>query len=651
MFPILYESIKTGTVPAHNGLGVLSDCTACYVEQERNGKYELVMEYPANGIHAEDIGYRRLIKAKPNYTDNPQLFRIDRIGKVMRDGNFSVYAKHISYDLSGFEIMTGEAINAAEACVLFENATKINPEDENEKYTIRTTKETVAAFKINTPGSIKSYFAGKEGSFLDIYGPAEIKYDNFRVDFLTRAGRDNVETIRYGKNLLELSQETDCSNLYTAVVCFYKTQDGDIITGEKVATGLTLDAPRVLVLDATGDFQETPEESDLTARATQYKNSNNLTTPTDNIKLDFVQSGELTGRVDLCDTVSIYYEALGITRAQVKCIRTKWDVLLGKYTETEFGDVQKSLASTITENKAAAASAMSEAGAAMEMAGSKKRVFVGAPEPPYDEGDLWVNGEDIYYCSTPRGEDEEFQESDWTLASAYTTRDRLQEAITEASEIITGTTGGNVVLHLNQQGQPYEILILDKDDQSTPTTIDNAERVWRWNAGGLGFSGSGYNNLNYTTALTRDGKFNADIITTGHIDASTGIIQHLTASVFEGGKITLGGLNNQEGVFELKNAAGLKIGEMTSDGLKFYGPGPEGQRPYVKLNNEVGFAGFDKNDTPLFWVAQDEFRMKKCVAEEEINACGLVKYIPVTIRDPNTQEIINQGVAEVAIVE
>ena len=119
--------------------------------------------------------------------------------------------------------------------------------------------------------------------------------------------------------------------------------------------------------------------------------------------------------------------------------------------------------------------------------------------------------------------------------------------------------------------------------------------------------------------------------------------------MFEGSKITLGGLNNQAGVFELKNEAGLKIGEMTSEGLILYGAGPEGQRSYVKLNNEVGFAGYDKNDNKLFWVNLDEFRMKKCVAEEEINACGMIKFVPVTIRD-GQGNITNEGIAEVAIV-
>ena len=174
MFPILYESVTTGYVPANNGLGVLSSCTMCEVEQERNGIYQLTMEYPASGIHANEIALRRVLKVKPNFTDNPQLFRIDRIGKTI-NGKFTVYGKHISYDLSGFSISSGTAVNAASACTLLENATKLNPLDANEKFTIRTTKETVANFRINMPSSVKSWFVGKEGSFVDVFGGSDIK--------------------------------------------------------------------------------------------------------------------------------------------------------------------------------------------------------------------------------------------------------------------------------------------------------------------------------------------------------------------------------------------------------------------------------------------------------------------------------------------
>lgn len=648
MFPILYDTVERNTstdeaprlvVPQHHGLGVLSDCISCEVEQERNGIYELSLEYPASGIHAKDFALRRIIKAKPNFTDNPQLFRIDRIGKTM-NGQFTVYAKHISYDISGYVLASGNGNNATSTCVLFTNAT-------HKDFKMMTTKEVTADFVVSTPASVRSFFAGKEGSFLDIFGTAEIKYDNFVVNFMESAGADRGVTIRYGKNLLELSQEMDCSNLRTHVLCYYKEEEGSAIVGAEIPTGLVLDEPNVLVLDVTQDFQTPPEQTDLNLRAEQYiaDNLNSLTVPSNNVTLDFVQSGQLVNRVDLCDTVTIYYEALGVS-GKLKCIRTKWDCLRERYIETEFGDVKKSLSDTISESTTIAEDAGKVAAGAASAVGSKKRVFVSEPVPPYDEGDLWVDGENIRYCANAKVAGEEYEISDWLLASDYINEDELKAAINGATQLITGGLGGNVVIMTDLNGRPYEIVIF-KVDEGDPVDLDHAHYVWRWNEGGLGYSSTGYYGT-YDTAITSDGKINASMIMTGELDASLVNIQHLTAAMFEGQKISIGGKNNQAGVFELRNENNVVIGEMDKNGLKFYGEGPVGNRPYVLLNNSVGFAGFDASGAKIFWVNKDEFHMKKCVAETEINACGKLKMVAVAITESGT--VVNEGVAFVALV-
>lgn len=648
MFPILYDTVERNTstdeaprlvVPQHHGLGVLSDCISCEVEQERNGIYELSLEYPASGIHAKDFALRRIIKAKPNFTDDPQLFRIDRIGKTM-NGQFTVYAKHISYDISGYVLASGNGNNAASTCVLFTNATQ-------KDFKMMTTKEVTADFVVRTPASVRSFFAGKEGSFLDVFGTAEIKYDNFVVNFMESAGADRGVTIRYGKNLLELSQEMDCSNLRTHVLCYYKGEEGSAIVGAEIPTGLVLDEPNVLVLDVTQDFQTPPEPTDLNLRAEQYiaDNLNSLTVPSNNVTLDFVQSGQLVNRVDLCDTVTIYYEALGVS-GKLKCIRTKWDCLRERYIETEFGDVKKSLSDTISESTTIAEDAGKVAAGAASAVGSKKRVFVSEPVPPYDEGDLWVDGENIRYCANAKVAGEEYEISDWLLASDYINEDELKAAINGATQLITGGLGGNVVIMTDLNGRPYEIVIF-KVDEGDPVDLDHAHYVWRWNEGGLGYSSTGYYGT-YDTAITSDGKINASMIMTGELDASLVNIQHLTAAMFEGQKISIGGKNNQAGVFELRNENNVVIGEMDKNGLKFYGEGPVGNRPYVLLNNSVGFAGFDASGAKIFWVNKDEFHMKKCVAETEINACGKLKMVAVAITESGT--VVNEGVAFVALV-
>lgn len=345
MFPILYENITAGTVPQHHGLGTLSDCISGYVEQIEEGSVnELWMEYPKTGIHAEEIALRRVIKAKPNFTDDPQLYRIERIGREL-NGKFTIYARHIGYDLNGIPILTGTAGSAIAAAQLLQQAAQ--------GYTITTDKQTVADFKVTTPSSVRSYLAGREGSFADVYGRTFIRFDNFHVYLLNNAGQDRGVTIRYGKNLLELSQEME-DTLYTHVLCFYKPEDEDFsIIGDKVATGLTLDVEKTLTIDCTDSYDEIPTIAELTTRAQNYINSHNLTTPANNITLDFVQSGELTNRVDLGDTVNVYYEALGITRTAVRCIRTKWDILREKYVETEFGDATTSLTDSVTATEQA----------------------------------------------------------------------------------------------------------------------------------------------------------------------------------------------------------------------------------------------------------------------------------------------------------
>ena len=100
----------------------------------------------------------------------------------------------------------------------------------------------------------------------------------------------------------------------------------------------------------------------------------------------------------------------------------------------------------------------------------------------------------------------------------------LQQAIDNATSQINSALGGYVV---KRNG---ELLIMDTEDVSTAT------KVWRWNEGGLGYSGTGYNGP-YRTAITADGHIVADFMDTGSLNASiikTGTITSKT------GKLSIG---------------------------------------------------------------------------------------------------------------
>ena len=68
----------------------------------------------------------------------------------------------------------------------------------------------------------------------------------------------------------------------------------------------------------------------------------------------------------------------------------------------------------------------------------------------------------------------------------------VQQAVAEATALITAATHGHVVTTAEEQ------LIMDTKDKNT------AKRVWRWNLNGFGYSSTGYNGT-YKSAITMDG--------------------------------------------------------------------------------------------------------------------------------------------------
>lgn len=341
MIPILYDKVVEGVTPTDFGIGALTDCLTCEVTEERNGSYELTLTYAAQGIHAEEIATDRFIFARPNFSDDPQLFRVYKVGKNI-NGRFTVNAQHISYDLSGKVITEGSALSAATACDLLQQNAGA--------FTIGTDKNVGAAFKILSPSSVRSWFGGKAGSLLDVFGSGEWHYNNYSCYLYQHRGADRGVVIRYGKNLTELSQEVDIQSLCSGIIPYYQDTESDVlIVGDKIPTGLASDVDRDVAIDFSSDCNiesAVPMETQLSILGTRYINNHILDRAVSSITLNFIQLSNLEERVDLCDTVHIYFEPLGISTA-LKCVKTTWDVLQERYTSTTFGDPKSNITDTI----------------------------------------------------------------------------------------------------------------------------------------------------------------------------------------------------------------------------------------------------------------------------------------------------------------
>lgn len=77
--------------------------------------------------------------------------------------------------------------------------------------------------------------------------------------------------------------------------------------------------------------------------------------------------------------------------------------------------------------------ALENAAAAQDTADHKRRVFVDTPQPPYDVGDLWVQGEngDILRCQTAKSATQNYASGDWVKASKYTDDSALKTFIND----------------------------------------------------------------------------------------------------------------------------------------------------------------------------------------------------------------------------
>lgn len=326
-----------------NGIGSLADAVSCIVTEERNSSFELELVYPITGQHYADIQYRSLIFVKPTPFDQPQPFRVYRISKPM-NGLVTVYAWHISYDLNGIPVKPFHTYTIdATLSALTTNAAITND------FTFSTDKPDSMAGEVWTdaPYSARAILGGIEGSVLQTYR-GELKFDRFNVALLTNRGANNGVTLRYGKNIVGMTQDEDYSGIYTGVAPFWKGEDTAVYLPETIvfAQG-SFGFERILSLDLSGEFDAEPTMDQLRARASQYISDNAISTPKDSLDIDYAMDATI-GSVRLCDTVSCLYMDLGV-QAKAKVVKTVYDALLERYKSITLGSIRSNFADSYAQ--------------------------------------------------------------------------------------------------------------------------------------------------------------------------------------------------------------------------------------------------------------------------------------------------------------
>lgn len=427
MIPILFRSTETAFTS--NGIGRLSDAISCEVTEERNGKYELQMDYPVTGAHYSDVALGNMIFVKPARYSTKQAFEIYEISKPI-NGKVTVNARHISYRLSNVPCMPFSATDVAGALSgLKSNAAESCP------FTFWTNKATLGTYTQKVPASIRSRLGGTDGSILDVYGGGDYEWDMYTVKLWSRRGLDKGVTIRYGKNLTDLKQEESIEDTITGIVPYYSSENTTVTLPEKAIEteyAANYAYPRTIPLDLTSEFEnEAPTVAQLRAAGAAYISSHNIGVPKVNLTVSFVNLADteeykdiaVLEDVSLCDTVTVLFDKLGVN-STARVIKTVYNVLTGRYKTIELGDAKATLPGRIAE-------------------------------------------QERQISETPSV---------------------IQSAVEHATNLITGELGGYVVLHTNAQGKPYEILIMDTEDINTAVNVWRWNQAG-WGHSSTGYNG------------------------------------------------------------------------------------------------------------------------------------------------------------------
>lgn len=543
-YPILYSPTETSF--DNNGIGILGECVSCEVTEEANGIFELFALYPIDGIHFGEISAKSIIKAHVDQFREPQLFRVYAISKPM-SGIVSIRAEHISYDLSGIPVspFSAEGVPAA-LSGLKTNAAVDCP------FEFWTDKSTSGAFSVKTPSSIRSNLGGISGSILDTFG-GEYEFDNYTVKLHNSRGENRGVSIRYGKNLTDIKQDENCSNVATGVYPFWTDFEGKnmVELPEKIVNAPgTYDFIKIQTIDFSLDFEEQPTTEQLRSKAESYIKNNNIGVPDVSLTVSFAQLEQyeeykhlkLLERVSLFDTVNVEFPLMNVS-ATAKAVKVVYDVISDRVKSVTLGSVRANISDTIAK------------------------------------------------------QDGKIENVKTELKTS------LQKAKEAATEWLTNGKGYKVERR-DANGNTIDTLYMDTPD------IETAVNVMRVGQSGIGFSHNGVNGP-YESAWTIDGNFVADWITTGTLNAALvnviNLIAEQLSSVKDSSEVRINGAevrmfyNGRETLFinnQYGNSAILGFRVFDDSGslqeAGYYGAsqlelgGPDvGQRLYIGVNTKT----------------------------------------------------------------
>lgn len=409
-----------------------------------NGWY-IEVEIPIK--YKEYIEADKLCVVKTKSKLKPQAFRInDSITYTNRKIKFT--AEHVMFDSRRYVLLDVRPTN-------------LNGQNGLKYVNERTDKTSPFSIDSNVENVSTAYFIRK--TLLESWQVFEERWggvfeaDNWDISFKQSIGKDNGETIVYGKNMQGFEIFEDWSNVCTKILPV--GYDGLLLPEKYLESETQYEIPYTKIVDFQTDLKteeqtETNLLVELRNNASKYLEENCVP------KVSYTVNSNVNNDLEIGDTIKVLHPFVNIF---TEVLEYEYDLISEKVKSLTFGNYTRDVKTKFNNIK--------------------------------------------------------------------NTIETIKQTVSKQEITIKEQT--NLINSLNKNGYVYiddnEILILDQLPK------EKAKNVWRFGLGGIGFSSKGYEGP-FETAITMDGKINADFITTGtmavdRIESLANFITDTSASI------------------------------------------------------------------------------------------------------------------------
>ena len=315
------------------------------VKKQDNGEYYL--DFEADLQYVNDlVSGNILVVPTPQ---GEQAFRINNPIKTRKKITFK--AKHIFYDSMNYLIQDSYVVDkdCNGALEHLNNAT-----DNASPFSTYSNIATIDSYRC-----VRAPLSEAVKTVLERWGGHLVR-DNWDIKILSSIGQDNGVTVRYAKNLKEISVEENWDNVVTKILPTGKDgimlNDLDKRADPYLYAPISYDIPYTkhvgfeqnideeLFKDSNGNTNETAYKSalieDLRRQAQQYIETNCYP------QVNYTLNANLDRITDVGDIVEVIDERLDV-KIQTNIISFEYDCILGKYTQLEFGNFKKELSNLV----------------------------------------------------------------------------------------------------------------------------------------------------------------------------------------------------------------------------------------------------------------------------------------------------------------